>query len=56
LDAGGRLMLIKANSQEFELIDDEKVSDDETWAHLAVSGNELFIRELGAITAYRWAD
>jgi len=56
LDAGGRLMLIKANSQEFELIDDEKVSDDETWAHLAVSGNDLFIRELGAITAYRWAD
>jgi outer membrane protein assembly factor BamB len=56
LDSSGRLLLIKANSQEFELVDDEKVSDDETWAHLAVSGNELFIRELGAMTAYRWAD
>lgn len=55
LDASGRLLLIKANPQEFELIDNEKVSDEETWAHLAVSGDDLFIRELGAMTAYRWA-
>ena len=56
LDASGRLLLIKANSKEFELVDDEKTSDDETWAHLAVGRNELFVRELGAITAYRWAE
>jgi outer membrane protein assembly factor BamB len=56
LDASGRLLLIKANSKEFELVDDQKISEDETWAHLAASGNELFVRELGAITAYRWAE
>ena len=56
LDAGGRLLLIKANPHEFELLGDEKVTDDETWAHLAVSGNELFIRGLDAMTAFRWAD
>jgi hypothetical protein len=30
------------------------VSAAETWAHLAVCGDELFIRELDAITAWRW--
>lgn len=54
LDASGRLLLIKANPEEFELIDDMKISDAETWAHLAVSGNEIFVRELGALVGYRW--
>ena len=56
LDASGRLLLIKANSKEFELVDDQKISDDETWAHLAVCGNELYVRELSSLTVYRWAD
>ena len=55
LDASGRLLLIKANTKEFELIDNVEISDEGTWAHLAVSGNELFIRELGAVTGYRWS-
>jgi hypothetical protein len=50
------LLLIKANPKAFELIDDEKVSDEETWAHLALSGSQIFIRELGAIAAYQWSD
>lgn len=54
LDAGGRLLLIKANPREFELIGDVQISDAETWAHLAVSGDELFVRELGAIAGYKW--
>ncbi|MBY0525475.1 MAG: PQQ-binding-like beta-propeller repeat protein [Gemmataceae bacterium] len=55
LDQRGYLLLLKANPREFELIDEIKVSDDETWAHLAVSGDELHVRELKAIAAYRWA-
>ena len=31
------------------------MSDQETWGHLAISGDELFVRELEAISAYRWA-
>jgi outer membrane protein assembly factor BamB len=54
LDQRGILLLIKANPKQFELIDSLKVSDEETWAHLAVSGNELFIRELNALAVYRW--
>lgn len=56
LDQRGILLLIKANPKQFELIDSLTVSDEETWAHLAVSGNELFIRQLNAVSAYRWSD
>lgn len=54
LDQRGTLMLIKANPKQFELIDSLKVSEQETWSHLAVSGNELYIRELNAMAVYRW--
>jgi outer membrane protein assembly factor BamB len=54
LDAVGNLLYINANPKEFELIDKVKISDTETWAHLAVSGDELFIRELNGLAAYRW--
>jgi outer membrane protein assembly factor BamB len=54
LDQRGILLLIKANTKQFELVDSVKISDDETWAHLAVCGDELYIRELNALAAYRW--
>jgi len=54
LDSDGELLLIQANPKEFELIDRLKISEAETWAHLAISGNELFIRELNAMAVYRW--
>lgn len=54
LDEQGRLLLIKANPKEFELIDEVQVSDDECWAHLAIVNDEIFIRELRAMTALRW--
>ena len=54
LDQRGSLLLFKAEPKKFELIDQVKVSDEETWAHLAVAGNELFVRELHALAAYRW--
>lgn len=54
LDQRGVLLLIKANPKAFELLDEMKISDADTWAHLAVSGDELFIRELNALAVYRW--
>ncbi len=56
LDANGTLLYIKANPTTFELIDKLPVSEADTWAHLAVSGNEWFIRELDGLMAYRWGD
>lgn len=54
LDERGILLLIKANPKRFELIDSLKVSDEDTWAHVAVSGEEVYIRQLKALAAYRW--
>lgn len=55
LTSDGRVLLVQADAEAFELIDEVKISDNPTWAHLAVSGDELFVRELKALTAYRWA-
>lgn len=54
LGQNGELLLLKANPQEFELLDQRKVSDQETWAHVAVCGDEIFIRELNALSVFRW--
>ena len=54
LDSRGILFLIKANPAEFELLDEKKVASSETWAHLAVAGSEVVIRELNALASYTW--
>ncbi|MFO0946782.1 MAG: PQQ-binding-like beta-propeller repeat protein [Planctomycetota bacterium] len=56
LDEDGTLYLLKANPDKFELLDSRKISDQPTWGHLAVSGHQIFIRELNAIAAYDWLD
>lgn len=55
LDQRGDLLLLNANPEKFELIDQRKVSDEETWAHLAVCNDELFVRELNALSVFRWS-
>ena len=54
LDQRGLLYLLRANPKQFELFDKRRLSDAESWAHLAVAGNDLFVRELNALAAYRW--
>jgi outer membrane protein assembly factor BamB len=54
LDQNGTLYLIKADPEKFEILDSRKISKDETWAHLAVCGDEVYIRELNAMVVYRW--
>lgn len=53
LDQRGELLLIRANPEQFDVVDRRSIADN-TWAHLAVCGNELFVRELSAMTAYEW--
>lgn len=55
LDEGGKLLLIHANPARFELLDSREVSQSPSWAHLAVAGDEVFVRDLTGITAYRWS-
>jgi outer membrane protein assembly factor BamB len=54
LDERGYLLLFEANPDGFQITDQRKVSQEPTWAHLAVSGNQIFIRGLKTMTAYSW--
>jgi outer membrane protein assembly factor BamB len=54
LDENGSVHLVRANAERFELLDSKEVTKAEAWAHVAVAGQEIVIRDLGAIAVYRW--
>ena len=54
LDESGILYLIKPSPEKFIILEKRTISESPTWAHLAVSGNQLFIRELEALACYSW--
>ena len=54
LDQRGELILFRATPEKFELMGRVKVSDQETWAHLAVIDNEIYVRELKGLTKFEW--
>lgn len=53
LDERGDLLLINATPEKFDLLDRRKVAEN-SWAHVAVVGKEIFVRELQAMSVYRW--
>ena len=55
LDQRGQLFQFRANKTKFEPLDQRKLTDAETWAHLAIAGDELFVRELNALVSFRWS-
>jgi outer membrane protein assembly factor BamB len=55
LDQKGVLYLLNANPKKYESLDQRKVGEAETWGHLAVCGDEVFVRDMKGITAYRWS-
>lgn len=54
LNDRGELFLIAASPAKLALLDRRQVSDRPTWAHLAVSGDQLVVRDLSSVTAFRW--
>ena len=54
LDERGDLLLIQASPEKFNLLDTRKVTPHEAWAHLAVVGDELFVRDLQGLTVWKW--
>lgn len=54
LDQRGQLFLIRANRERLEELDSRKLTDAETWAHLAVADDQVFVRELNALSVFRW--
>jgi len=49
-----RAYLVRAPPEKFDLIDQRKLGDVETWAHLAVCGDEVYVRDMKGLTAYKW--
>jgi outer membrane protein assembly factor BamB len=56
LDERGELLLIRANPEAFELIERRKISEQPTWAHIGLSENDIFVRELDALVLLEWRD
>lgn len=54
LDSRGVLYLLKANPEKFEMLGEVKLDTNDSWAHLGISGNRLFVRGLKSMTAYDW--
>ncbi len=54
LDQTGKLRLIAHNPQEFELISERKLTDEESWAHLAVAGPSVVVRTQKSLQLYDW--
>lgn len=53
LDQNGGLLLIRANPERFDLIDRLQVADD-SWAHVAVAGNDIIVRALNEVVAFQF--
>ena len=53
LDNSGELMLINSSEDSLEIQGTAKVAND-SWAHLAVVGDLLIVRDLKALKIYRW--
>lgn len=54
LDQRGVLLSLRANREKLDILAQRQLTAAETWAHLAVAGNQLFIRELNALSAWQW--
>jgi len=50
----GLLLLLQATPTAFTLLDSRTVSSEETWGHLALAGQMLYVRAKSSLIAYRW--
>lgn len=53
LDSDGTLRLIRADPTRLNVLDQTQVADD-AWAHLAIFGDLIILRDLDALHAFRW--
>ncbi|MEZ6152731.1 MAG: PQQ-binding-like beta-propeller repeat protein [Pirellulaceae bacterium] len=53
LDEVGELLLIDASPEKFKLVDRATVADN-AWAHIAIEGEQIFVRNLDQIKAICW--
>lgn len=54
LDERGELLLIEASPEQLQVVARQKISDQPTWAHLAVADNHLVVRDLKGVQSFRF--
>jgi outer membrane protein assembly factor BamB len=54
LSSNGKLRLLAASPEKYEVLDSIKISKGETWAHIGLADNQVFIRALNSLNVYRW--
>ena len=52
LDQKGVLYLIDGTPESLEILSQKKVSDTETWAHVAINNGNIYIRSLNKLMCY----
>ncbi|MCK3209741.1 hypothetical protein MZH02_25030, partial [Escherichia coli] len=50
LDSKGKLLLVKADPKGFEVLGEAAAGGGDSWAHLAVCGDEVYVRGLKGLT------
>lgn len=50
----GEIRLIAADPKEYRVVDRFELPENNTWAHLAVDGRQVFVRDLKGLSAYVW--
>jgi outer membrane protein assembly factor BamB len=54
LDETGKLYLLNANAEKFEILDQREVSKQSTWAHLGLCNDQIFVRELKGLSVFQF--
>jgi outer membrane protein assembly factor BamB len=54
LDQTGKLRLIAHDPAEFKLLDERKLTEEESWAHIAVAGSSVVVRTQKSLQMYNW--
>ncbi len=54
LDQRGGLVLFNANPEKFEMLEKRRITEQESWAHIAVVGDEVYVRALNELIVFTW--
>jgi len=54
LENDGELVIMRSNASAFEVLHRYKVAQTETWAPPVISGNRVFIKDVGTLALWTW--
>ena len=54
LAQSGKLLLLNATPEKYDVLDSRQV-DTDSWAHLAIRGEMIYVRGLKKLHAFKWA-